>query len=113
LKELNSIKDCIKEEIKRVKEALLNSNDKGAVKFFLDSINEDIKEMINTGFSYKQQLNIINRSSGKDIKYNTYIRYVKKNLYKNQNRLNVCQPEIKERRVGFSHEALPDVDELY
>ena len=113
LEELSSIKDSIKKEIEKEKEALLSSCDKGAIKFFLDSIGDDIKEMIETGFTYKQQLEIINRSSGKNIKYATYTRYIKEHLSNNVNRLRTLPKENRERQVRFSHEALPDVNELY
>jgi len=117
LEELQTIKDSIKKEIEKEKEKLLNSNEAGGIRFFLDSISDDIVEMIQAGFNYKQQIEIINRSSGKTIKYNTYIRYVKRNLSqaqkKNSNRLNTLQREVQGRKVSFSHEALPDVNELY
>ena len=113
MEELDSIKDSIKKEIKKEKESLLHRNDKGAIKFFLDSISEDIKEMVNTGFNFKQQLDIINRSSGKEIKYATYIRYVKKNLSSSGTRLHNIRKSDNNGRVKFAHEALPDVNELY
>ena len=113
MEELKTIKDSIKKEIEKEKEKLLNSNEAGGIRFFLDSITEDIREMITAGFSYKQQLEIINRSSSKTIKYNTYLRYVKRNLGQSQNRVNLLQRENQGRKVSFSHEALPDVNELY
>jgi len=113
VEELKTIKDSIKKEIEKEKEKLLNSDKAGGIRFFLDSIQEDIKEMIQSGFSYKQQLEIINRSSNKTIKYNTYLRYVKRSLGKNRPNINNLQLGTARRKVSFSHEALPDVNELY
>lgn len=110
LENLKSVKDAIQGEIEKAKEELLNSNDSGGIRFFLDSISEDIKEMIKIGFSYKHQLEIINKSSGKEIKYNTYLRYVKKHLSGAKKNLNSSLPRD---RVKFKHEAMPDPDELY
>jgi hypothetical protein len=128
--DLKTIKELIKSEMVKTKNDLLKSNDKKAVRFFLESIGDDILEMIREGFNYKQQLTIINKSSQKNIRYNTYIRYVKECLLKKgrQNQRNSSvhltldspkkSPKSKEEReeereFGFTHEAVPDVEELY
>jgi hypothetical protein len=131
LEDLKTIKELIKSEIVKTKEELLRSNDKRAVRFFLDSIKDDILTMIKEGFNYKQQLSIINKSAKKDIRYNTYIRYVKECLLKNRtigmsnlvtnttsNNNNLKRTKSKEEReterdFGFTHDAVPDVEELY
>jgi uncharacterized Fe-S cluster-containing MiaB family protein len=117
LEDLKSIKALIKSEIKKTKEELLKSDNKGAIRFFLDSISDDIREMINEGFNYKQQLEIINKSTKKGIKYNTYIRYVKGCILKQSvdklRKKRTKEDRDKEREFGFTHEAVPDVDELY
>jgi DNA replication protein DnaD len=117
VEDLTSMRQSIKSEIEKTKEALLQSNDKRAIRFFLDSIHDDIRLMINEGFSYKQQLEIINKSTNKNIKYNTYLRYVKKYLNlagSKRKELNESKmSREKGRDFGFTHEAVPDMEELY
>ena len=86
----------------REKEKLFQSS----TKFFLDSISEDIEEMEKLGFNYKKQLEIINQSSGRDIKYSTYVRYMKK-------RTKGFLPTIVRHRKKFQFEAIPNIEELY
>jgi hypothetical protein len=118
MSELDSIRKCIKDEIVRVKDNLIKSKRSSAVRFFLDSIQDDIRMMISEGFSYKQQVEIINRSSNKEIKYNTYIRYVKNSILGgSSNRGSQSRPKVQKHnnddRQRFKHEAVPNVDELY
>ncbi len=108
---LDTLKSAIKNEIEKAKEELLNSNDREGIRFFLDSIHEDIEEMIKLGFSYKHQLEIINKSSGKNIKYNTYARYIRTHLSGAKKRRS--EKEKKRERTKFKHEAMPNLDELY
>ncbi|HIC10460.1 MAG TPA: hypothetical protein EYO61_03785 [Campylobacterales bacterium] len=93
----NSLHQCIEKE----KEKLFQSN----ISFFLNSIQEEINEMERLGFSYKKQLEIINRASNRDIKYSTYIRYMKRKREKT--------PYSKRRVKRFKFEAMPNLDELY
>jgi hypothetical protein len=112
--DLKDLKSSLKEEIEKEKDKLLNSCEREGIKFFLDSIKEDIREMVNLGFNYRQQLDIINRSSEKEIKYNTYLRYIKTHFKKGKISLNSSPiAEVDRRRVGFTHEAVPDPEELY
>jgi len=115
MQQLDEIKKCIKQEVEKVKENLLKSRSKNSIRFFLDSIKDDIKAMIKDGLSYKQQVEIINRSAEKDIKYNTYIRYVNKNVLKDNPKSKVVKDEPKavEKRVKFVHDSMPDKSHLY
>jgi len=113
MNEIDSIRKCIKDEINRVKDTLIRSKKSSAIRYFLDSIQDDIRFMLKEGFNYKQQVEIINRSSDKDIKYNTYIRYVKNHiLNKNGNKKQTLSKDSGENK-RFKHEAVPNVDELY
>jgi len=112
LDKLKSVKDAIQDEIEKEKEKLLQSNESEGIRFFLDSISDDIKEMIRLGFNYKHQLKIINRSANKDIKYSTYLRYIKKHL-KGASKRNINATTSSRDRVRFKHEAMPNPDELY
>jgi hypothetical protein len=129
VEDLKTIKELIKSEIVKTKDELLRSNDRRAVRFFLNSVNDDILEMIKEGFNYKEQLTIINKSSQKSISYNTYIRYVKECVLKNGATSNGYSVQAqgssgkresknreereRERDFGFTHEAVPDKEELY
>ncbi|EJF07037.1 hypothetical protein ThvES_00008790 [Thiovulum sp. ES] len=128
MEDLKTIKELIKSEIVKTKDELLRSNDRRAVRFFLNSVNDDILEMIKEGFNYKEQLTIINKSSQKNISYNTYIRYVKECVLKNGATSNGYSVQTqssgkrdpknredreRERDFGFTHEAVPDKEELY
>jgi hypothetical protein len=44
---------------------------------FLDLIREKIEFLIDEGYKYSEQLEIINRDSGRNIQYSTYTRFVK------------------------------------
>ena len=113
MNEIDSIRKCIKDEINRVKDTLIRSKKSSAIRYFLDSIQDDIRFMLKEGFNYKQQVEIINRSSDKDVKYNTYIRYVKNHiLNKNGNKKQTLSKDSGENK-RFKHEAVPNVDELY
>jgi hypothetical protein len=116
MNELSEIKKCIKAEVEKVKENLLKSSSKNSIRFFLDSIKDDIKSMIRDGLSYKQQVEIINKSSEKNIKYNTYIRYVNSHVLKSHPNKKVIREDgskISDKRVKFVHESMPNKNNLY
>lgn len=137
LNDLNNIKLLIKSEIDRTTESFLNGDDKESVRFFLDSINGEIIEMIKAKFNIKQQLNIINKSTDRDIKYITYKKYLKDYLLKkseseylidnlenvdtkklptkktDKNEKEIVNIKKDNNRDVFIHEAVPNVSELY
>ena len=101
MEELEEIRSNIHQCIEKEKDRLFRSD----VSFFLNSIREEINEMERLGFSYKKQLEIINRASNRDIKYSTYIRYIKRKREKTQ----YSKRSVKR----FKFEAMPNLDELY
>jgi len=58
---------------------------------YLDMIREKIEFLIDEGYKFSEQLEIINNNSGRNIKYSTYTRFVKlfildnpKNIFKHR-----------------------------
>jgi hypothetical protein len=135
---------------------------------YLDMIRKKIEFLIDEGYKFSEQLEIINHESGRGIEYSTYTNFVKLNVLQQPEKLfqsrgderEINEPELKKhlkrdkqtqfedisensiqktpksitppettisveplkkperkvverKRVGFTHEAMPNVEELY
>ncbi len=107
---------------------------------YLSLIKSKIETLINQGYTYQEQLDIINSKSGKNISCDVYIEFVKNHIenreipQEKEERLpekrNVApiqreKPSIKpikksnppkfpeRKKATFQFEAMPNIDELY
>ncbi len=119
-----NIKNSIKNDIDNVQSKYAVICKLDSLKLFLDSISNEIKEMILLGLSFREQLEVINKSSEFIIQYDQYLKYMKNyfikkwikpsnNNYSKNSQRNHDHHSNHGSKKKFSHEAMPNMNELY